>query len=406
MKKITITTILLLLFSIAISANKIFEENLEVRLLIIGQGDPVYSSWGHIGLAIKNEKNNMDIFFDFGNFVPAKDEFVKNFAYGRMLYEANAIQTERYISYQKYLNRNITEYTLNLSAENKLKMYNDLSNIVLPENRYYLYHNYNDNCSTRIRDYIDIAIGGQLKDATDVKNGSTYRKSFLKFFSYKKVPGYMLSILQGPNIDREITTWQEMYLPESLENAIKDLKYEDSNGNMVPLVASREIVYKADGRKELPESFSPPYLIVIIISILLSCLILFLNFKSRKGNRIPFSIVNILFGLVFGLLGSVLLFLAVLTDHNYSFYNLNLFMINPLALFSIPAAILFWIKGDKWRGKLDIIWSVQLLSTIIMVLIKVCTPVKQSNLLEIILILPILLAFTPIIPKILQKKLN
>ncbi len=404
-KKITILIILILLVSISINANEIIGEDLEVRLLIMGQGDPVYSSWGHIGLAIKNKKNNMDIFFDFGNFVPAKDEFVKNFAYGRMLYEANASQTERYISHQRYLNKNVTEYTLNLDPAGKLKLYNDLINIVLPENRYYLYHNYNDNCSTRIRDYIDNAVDGQLKEMTDIKNGSTFRKSFLKFFSYKKFAGSMLSILQGPNIDKEITTWQEMFLPESMGNAIQDFKYQNSNGDLIPLVSSKNILYKAVGKKELPESFSPPYLIVILITILLSVLILFLNFQSRKGNRIPFSIANIIFGLLLASLGSALFFLAVFTDHNYSFYNLNLFMINPLAIFTIPAAILFWIKGDKWRGKLDIIWSIQFFSTIVMILLKVCTPVKQSNLLEIILILPILLAFTPIVPKIIKKKI-
>jgi len=37
-------------------------DSLEVRLLIIGQGDPVYSLFGHTGIAIKNTVNGRDVF--------------------------------------------------------------------------------------------------------------------------------------------------------------------------------------------------------------------------------------------------------------------------------------------------------------------------------------------------------
>ena len=113
--------------------------------------------------------------------------------------------------------------------------------------------------------------------------------------------------------------------------------------------------------------------------------------------------MSIVFSLILGLLGSVLLFLTSFTDHTYSFNNLNLFMINPIALFVIPTAIMYWKKGNLWKKRLDILWLIQVFSTMLMIVIKAFTPVKQDNLLEIILILPMLIAFSPIFPWLGKK---
>lgn len=379
-------------------------DNLEVRLLIIGQGDPVYSLFGHTGIAIKNKENGKDVFYDFGNFSFEEDKFFENFAFGHMLYLAYAAYTKSYISSVLPEKRNITEYVLNLSAEKKLEMYNNLNTMVLPENRNYLYHHYKDNCSTRIRDYIDGAVDGQLKIKTEVYEGSTFRKSYLRFTAHKAGVGPVLSILQGPEIDKDITIWQEMFLPDTLENAIKNFKYKNRKGEIIPLVESKNIIYNAEDRVKLPESYTPPYGIALIISLLLSSFIIFLNYQSIKNQKIPFIVLNIFCGLILGLLGLVLLFLAGFTGHTYSYNNLNLFIINPIALFIVPAAILYLRKGGKWRTMLDILWYIQLFSAVIMILLKALTPVKQANLLEIILILPVLIAFTPIIPKIIGLK--
>lgn len=406
MKYLKVPLIVLLFFILVFNAGAldINGDNLEVRLLIIGQGDPVYSLFGHTGIAIKNKEDGRDIFYDFGNFSFEEDKFFENFAFGHMLYMAYAAYTKSYIASVLQEKRNITEYVLNLSAENKLEMYNDLSTMILPENRNYLYHHYKDNCSTRIRDYIDNAVDGQLKIKTEVYEGSTFRKSYLRFTAHKTGVGPALSVLQGPEIDKDITIWQEMYLPDTLENAIKDFKYKNSKGKIVPLVDSINIIYKAEDRVKISESYTPSYGKAIIISILLSSFIVVLNYQSRKKYKIPFIVLNILSGLILGLLGLVLLFLAAFTGHTYSYNNLNLFIINPIALFIIPAAVLYMRKGGRWRTMLDMLWYIQMVLAVIMILLKALTPVKQANLLEIIVVLPILFAFTPIIPKLIDNK--
>ena len=132
-KLFLIIIFLFLTFASLIGAIEFTGDNLEVRLLVIGPGDPVYSLFGHTGIAIKNKKTNRDIFYDFGNFSFEDDKFIENFAFGHMLYIAYAAYTERYIDSVLPEKRNITEYVLNISDNKKLKMYHDLNTIVLPE---------------------------------------------------------------------------------------------------------------------------------------------------------------------------------------------------------------------------------------------------------------------------------
>lgn len=395
----------MLLFTVlSLHSQEITGDELEVRLLIIGQGDPLYSSWGHTGLAIKNTDNGKDIFYDFGNFYFDDDDFFTNFAVGRLLYIAWAAYAEPYIQSVKEQERDLSEYVLNLSPRSKREMYLALQKKALPENRTYLYHHYNDNCSTRIRDYIDKAISGQLLEKTTVKRGATFRKSFLLFTSHSQLAGSILSLLQGPFIDSEITIWQEMFLPERLGEVVSDFTYKDAHGNEVPLVRQINIINKVEWRKPLPPEYSTPYGAAVIISISLASLILLLNIRSLGGKRKVFALCSITAAFLLGTLGSILLFLAGFTDHSYSYDNLNLFMINPLAFVVIPAAIMYWRKGEKWRGKLDVIWMIQIISTVVMILLKIFTPVEQSNHIEIIIILPMLIAFSPLLPALLRKR--
>ncbi|MBI9098063.1 MAG: DUF4105 domain-containing protein [Spirochaetaceae bacterium] len=406
-----LTKIFTLIFLIIMAASPLFPqvtkgEELEVRLFVTGRGDPVWSLWGHTGIAVKNLKSGKDIFFDFGNFYFEDDDFYKNFAIGRLLYMAYAQYTDTYIKSVIRENRDLTEYVLNLSPEVKLKMYEALRTKTLPENRTYLYHHYNDNCSTRIRDYLNDALSGQLEKATAYSRGSTFRNSFLLMTSHKKIVGSFLSLLQGPEIDGEITIWQEMFIPEILGEIVIDLTYRNVNGENTKLVKSMNILNKATERPPLPETYNPPYLGAIGISLILSSLILYLNYRSRKGKIRLFALGNIAAGFILGILGSVLLFLMAFTDHSYSYNNLNLFMINPLALLLIPASVVYLKKGNVARSKIDIIWLIQIISTVIMILLKALTSIKQANQIEIIIVLPLLLSFSSLLPLRLKKTIT
>ena len=68
------------------------------------------------------------------------------------------------------------------------------------------------------------------------------------------------------------------------KKVITDFKYENKNGEMVSLVKSEKTLFNDDRRKQLPDSYQSPWLSVIIISIILSTVILYLNIRSRKNK--------------------------------------------------------------------------------------------------------------------------
>jgi len=405
MQRIIIFSLLFLCFLYTKIPAESVPDTLDVRLFIVGPGDPVYSFWGHTGLAIRDRELERDVFFDFGNFYFEDDDFFQNFAVGRLLYMAYVVYTEPYIRSIVRDNRELTEYVLNLSPEKERALYEALIDKSSPANRTFLYHHYYDNCSTRIRDYINDATEGAFKEQSEAMNSSSYRESFLRFTSRRKLIGSTLSLLQGTPIDREITLWEEMFLPEVMGDFVKDFQYVNDAGETIPLVSEINVLNGAENRRPVPDSYKHPIPQALIIGLILSALILLVKIKGGKEKRGLYGAIHITAALLIGTLGSLLLFLAAFTDHSYSYNNLNLFMINPLAFFIVPASILYIRKGKPWQKRMEILWLIQFVSTLLMIALKILTPLRQDNLVEILVFLPVLFALSPL-AQALFRKLN
>ncbi|MCK4540693.1 MAG: DUF4105 domain-containing protein, partial [Spirochaetales bacterium] len=229
--------ILFILFCASLlSAEQFSGDDLDITLIIIGQGDPIYSYWGHTGLIVENHKTGRNLFYDFGNFSFEERDFIRNFVMGRLIYIAAAKASKSYLRYVITENRTITAYTLDISPEKKIEVAAALNQIVMPENRNYLYHHYEDNCSTRIRDYLDMAVDGQLEAASNFSADTTYRHSFLRFTSQNTAASWFLSFLQGADIDKPVTVWQAMYLPAVMEDFVSGFTYLNDEGEDIPFV--------------------------------------------------------------------------------------------------------------------------------------------------------------------------
>ena len=79
------------------------------------------------------------------------------------------------------MNRTILFHELNLPESKKVILAKQLAWEVLPENSQYLYHHYNDNCATRLRDLIDQAVDGQFKQLTNKAARFTLREHTLSY---------------------------------------------------------------------------------------------------------------------------------------------------------------------------------------------------------------------------------
>ena len=398
------TAFLFLLFVIAASpAFSVRGDNLTLKIAVMGPGDQLYFWWGHIALIVEDSSANSSYFFDYGLFSFDNDNFYYNFAFGRLLYSCGVSKSDRNIDNYIRTNRDVTIYTLDLPPEVKLEIRNFAMLNVLPENRDYYYHHFRDNCSTRIRDIIDLATGGQLKkEFENTDGGFTLRNHVRRHTWFSPVIDWFFNFLMGQVIDRQITIWDDMFLPAEVGKRIENFWYTDANGNRRKLVSSVEIVNRSKDRPVVLEKPRKQWTRELAFSLMLSavfCFFFFLQAKNKKVGRVLAGISMSLSGLFFGAFGLLLYFMALFTNHDYTYQNMNMIFCTPLLLVAVPFGICYATTKNQKKLKgygelLRFIWLLSVLGVFISMLIKILPGFYQDNLTDQMLILPIALTFT------------
>jgi len=396
--------ILLLLLTVALSANLFAQgDNLTIKVAVMGPGNQMYFWWGHIALMIEDSITNTGYFYDYGIFSFDNDNFFYNFAFGRLLYSCGKSYAESNLNVYKRTNRDITIYTLDLPPATKIKVRDFAEHNILPENRDYYYHHFKDNCSTRIRDIIDLATDGQFKEAFGKKyTNFTLRNHVRRHTYFSPVADWFLSFLMGQVIDNPVTVWEEMFLPSSVGKKIEDFEYTDIYGKKRKLVSSVEIVNQAIGRPPVLEKPHKQWAWELLFSLVLSAIFAFFFFlqkKNIKAGRVLAGVSMSLCGLFFGLVSILLYFMNLFTNHDYTYQNLNMIFCTPLLIVAAPVGICYALTKNQKKLQiygelLRLIWLLSVLGVIISMLLKILPAFYQDNLTDQFLILPIALIFT------------
>ncbi len=364
-------------------------EDLVISLVTFGQGDDVPSWWGHGSLVVEDQRLQKTRLYNYGMF-SFDEKMLARFAMGRLEFwvaDASAMGTFR--TYQHY-DRDVRVQELNLTPEQRLKVAKLLADNVLPENRDYLYHHYKDNCSTRLRDAIDAAVGGQLRQVDSAPARMTLREHTRRYTSVNAPMSVLLDFMQNDEIDQPITRWDEAFLPDELERQVAALQVTRPDGTVVPLVARSWKFYEAT-RPPVPEE--PPHFgpWVLAVGLALGASALGLGWWGRNGRKAPrvlLGLQNVVVGLVFGLPGTALFIMWLVTDHTVTWRNENLFLANPLTLLAVPFGIQLMWGSVKARARLRKVWVVLTASGVLGVLLKVLPMFDQDTWRLVGLILP------------------
>ncbi len=325
------------LFGNTESAESLRGNDLKIHLLTVGPGDPVYLWYGHTALIVEDALNDVEILYDYGVFDFRQDNFFRNFAMGRLIYSITASYARYRIQSAIDTNRTVITATLNLPPEVRYEMALFLQENVQPGNNTYLYHHYLDNCATRIRDIIDTAVNGELKEWAEAQPGRmSYREHIRRYSDSNYLMDWLLNFLQSGSIDNPISRWDDMFLPDELLKALSDFSYEDETGKLVPLLTATEQIYTAVGRVEPyreTRSFWPYALLAstLLGAILLLLLYLFLHRQSRLAGRI-YGAITAITALITGTLSIGLLLMMTLTNHEVTYRNENILVLSPLML--------------------------------------------------------------------------
>lgn len=331
-------------------------------LVTVDVGNKVWDNFGHTALRMYDESSDTDLIFNWGQFdvsggvVP----FAFNFFKGIMNYQLYTAAPSLEFDFYRAQQRSVWQERINLTNPQKEILYKRLMWNIEPENRVYAYQYYNDNCTTRVRDYLDEALGGKLSAAFQSVTEETYRDQVQSHYASVSLIAFSLDVLMNGNIDRLISEWEEMYLPLRLRQNLSTVMSDVAeNGEQLPLLSDYQVI----------TNFSPPNVqsdafqiasvgliapVVFLLLMLKRIPMSYFATHSRIGFKLEglnFRLLGIL-GLVTavfsGIYGTLMLGAWFISDHVDTHHNINLLLFWPTDLLGIIVGLRWLLFCKPW----------------------------------------------------------
>lgn len=370
--------------------------NVTISLLTMGNGENVWELFGHSAIWIHDLATNRDTVFNWGVFDFRQPHFIQRYLKGTRLYSMGGDSMDRILLEYRYWNRTVLSQELDLTAEQKDAILDAIRTNARPENVNYLYDDFRNNCSTRIRDILDNALGGRLLAGADRPTGTTYRWHTLRLMQGSFWTMLGVDFALGRPADRPISVWETMFLPRKVHDYVATVRLESPTGPR-PLVKSERVLFQSTRG---PEPEAPPKLGVKLgiagcaFAILVSWLAM-AGTKQRPWIRGIAATLLGLWALVAGLLGVVLTLLWSVTNHVIAHGNENLLLFNPLWL--VLAVLLPMFVWSRKAVRPTRLVATAVVTTSVMALVSHLVGLSsQANLPIIALVLPPALAVAAI----------
>lgn len=355
-----------------------------IGVMTMQPGDIFWERFGHDAIVVDDPAFAEPISYNFGFFDLEEPDFAARFVRGDMQYALVALPLSQDLQLYRDEGRGVRVQWLDLTPDQAEALAAQLEHNARPENARYRYDYFRDNCSTRVRDALDRALGGSLgQQLASRSQGNSYRSEATRLS--RPAPwmwlGFQLGL--GPNADQPLSRWEEAFIPMRLADALREARTAAGT----PLVIGEEQLLPHRLAAE-PEARSEPVIAWTLTGIVLGLALWFI------GRRRPRIVAGFALGfwLLCGLLGALMLYLWLGTGHWAAWRNHNLLLLNPLALLLIAGA---WamLRGRRpsvrWRWLLIIVTA---LAVIAMPLIWIGID-WQANAMWVGLLLPLHLAF-------------
>ncbi|MGO4775851.1 DUF4105 domain-containing protein, partial [Lysobacter sp. 2RAB21] len=295
-----------------------------VGMVTMQPGQEFWSRFGHDALVVLDQDSGAAISYNFGFFDPSEPDFIQRFIDNNMRYRLVALPFDQDMAQYGYEGRGVSIQWLNLSPAQARQIAEALRVNALPENAFYRYQYFDDNCATRVRDAIDTVLGGALRRQIEGRShGNTLRGEALRLSKPDLWMWATLDILMGPDTDKPLPVWAESYVPARLADALREAKNDQGQ----PLVqGERELLPHriAPAPEATPLPWWPWALVGLVFGVALAWI------GDRSPRVLAFAALP-LWGLL-GLVGAILVYGWLGTGHNYLWGNRNLLLFNPLCL--------------------------------------------------------------------------
>lgn len=295
--------------------------NLRISLLTCAPGEELYSTFGHTALRVQDAKGRTDLVFNYGTFEFGPD-FYMQFIRGKLLYFLSVEDFNDFMYEYKIESRSVQEQVLQLSCDEKQKLYAALQINAQEQNRYYKYDFLFDNCTTRAGDIVEKNTNTPVTFKNILpRQAPTFRDLIHSYLNagHEYWSKLGIDILLGAKLDRKVTNHEAMFLPDYLLKG-----FDSAIVNIHPLVTPPQTILQLPSPLKGQSFFTPGLVFTLLLVI-----ILVLSFLQGKWARAVIAVFDFLLFFILGLAGVLLLFMWFGTDHRVCQDNYNLFWALP-----------------------------------------------------------------------------
>ena len=301
-----------------------------IGIVTMEPGVIFFERFGHNAIVVDDPQAGTRIAYNYGYFDLEEEDFIARFVRGEMMYALVELPLHDDLRYYDHVGRGAVVQWLDVTPAAAAALAARLHADANGPNRRYRYDYYTANCSTKVRDAIDEALGGALRPQLEARSlGDTYRSESVRLAApaWWMATGFHLGL--GDYADRPLSRWDEAFVPMRLRDSLREVRLADGR----PLVIAEETLLPH--RIGQPPAEAPRLRGAALVAGLLLAIAVLAT--ARRAPRALAAAAG-LFWLVAGLAGATMLFIWLGTSHVAGHANLNLLLLNPLARALLPGA--------------------------------------------------------------------
>jgi hypothetical protein len=295
----------------------------KISILTCGSGEELHSIFGHTGIRIQEPSRGIDVVYNFGMFDFSTPNFYLKFVKGDMQYYVANSSFEHFMYSYRMENRSVFEQELNLTTEQKQKLFDNLNQAVFSEGRFYTYKFIDKNCTTMVVDKINDELGKPvIKKVGNVEE--SYRdvlNPYLANLFYEKLG---INIIFGHRTDEKA---EQLFLPIELLKSLEQLEV-----NNKPLAGKTVTLLQQDVTLLSNSWWNTIYTFLLFLVLVV------------VSNR---NWIYLLFLFLLGSLGIFLSLVGFYSLHREVLQNYNVLLFNPFLIGIVYCYIrknLIWFK--------------------------------------------------------------
>ncbi|MGL2966824.1 lipoprotein N-acyltransferase Lnb domain-containing protein [Flavobacterium sp. XGLA_31] len=339
---------LLFLWVLLLSNSLIFGQmslgkNAEVSILTCGEGNELYSLFGHTAIRIKDDINALDVVYNYGTFDFSTENFYLKFVKGDLRYFVTATTYNDFFNEYVLENRSIYEQKINLTDLQKQQLFERLNHSLESEEKYYTYKFIDRNCTNMVVDKVNQTLGQNCIVKTTEKDLS-YRQILYPYLRNHFIENLGIMIIFGKKVD---DNGEKLFLPNQFMESLKTTKLYGK-----PVSEAPKLILKAEAQSQTTSLWNNFYAFTLVFLLIV---------LTRK------TWIYLTLFAIFGLLGTFLSLVGWYSYHAEVAWNYNTLLFNPLLLALIYC---YWQQNFVWVKRFTQIGIVMLMALVVILLDK------------------------------------